>query len=163
MQPGLFHLTLCMIRIEGEEGIREAQQMMTELEREFSKNLKLSQSSFTIKGLATFGQRVLYAKVNPTPKDIFSDMYLTIQNRLRLANNIWSTNKFESIPHMTIVKVNRPIARVRRSKYLPSSLYADFEDCSFGVQPVNNIKLCVIDAETHSDGFYRTIGEIEIS
>ena len=67
----------------------------------------------------------------------------------------------QSVPHMTLLKVSRPVARIRNSKYLPSYLYEEFIDKKFGCQPINNLKLCLIDAETGSDGFYQTISTIE--
>ena len=38
----------------------------------------------------------------------------------RTSDKVNLTNKFELTPHMTLIKVNRPIARLRKSKYLPS-------------------------------------------
>ena len=71
------------------------------------------------------------------------------------------TNKFELTPHMTLIKVNRPIARLRKSKYLPSALYEKHQDLEFGVQKVDNLQLCVIEDTTRADGFYRTLTELK--
>ena len=116
-----------------------------------------------VDALDTFGQRVLYAKIKSDPVDIFANMYSQIQSRLKNAVHISSTNRFESIPHMTLLKVSRPIARLRNSKYLPSYLYEDFRNSYFGVQPIDNLKLCLIDAETSYDGFYETISSLDFS
>ena len=70
------------------------------------------------------------------------------------------TNKFELTPHMTLIKVNRPIARLRKSKFLPSALYEQHLDLQFGVQLVDNLQLCVIEETTRADGFYRTVTEL---
>ena len=70
------------------------------------------------------------------------------------------TNKFELTPHMTLIKVNRPIARLRKSKYLPSALYEQHSSLDFGVQQVDNLQLCVIEETTRADGFYRTLTEL---
>ena len=59
-------------------------------------------------------------------------------------------------------QVNRPISRLRRSKYLPSSLYEAHADRRFGEQRVDNLQLCVIEAATRLDGFYKTIAEVAI-
>ena len=58
--------------------------------------------------------------------------------------------------------MNRPISRLRRSKYLPSSLYEAYADAYFGHQEVDNLQLCVIEAATRFDGFYKTIAEVTI-
>ena len=161
MKPGLFHITLSMIRINGENGIDEAKKLMNELKDEFERIIKAQPCELILNGLDTFGQRVLFAKVVPNPVDIYDNMYSVIQNKLESCINISTTNKFQSVPHMTILKVSRPVARIRNSKYLPSYLYEEFENTKFGSQPINNLKLCLIDAETGSDGFYQTIQTIE--
>lgn len=61
-----------------------------------------------------------------------------------------------------LLQVNRPISRLRRSKYLPSALYEAFTDVHFGEQEVDNLQLCVIEAATRFDGFYKTIADITI-
>lgn len=63
---------------------------------------------------------------------------------------------------MTLIKVNRPIARLRKSKYLPSVLYEDHINDDFGVQPVDNLQLCVIEDTTRADGFYTTLTEMPL-
>ena len=68
------------------------------------------------------------------------------------------TNSLSSLP----AQVNRPISRLRRSKYLPSSLYEAHADRRFGEQRVDNLQLCVIEAATRFDGFYKTIAEVAI-
>ena len=59
--------------------------------------------------------------------------------------------------------MNRPISRLRRSQYLPSALYEEYVDVDFGVQPVDNLQLCVIEQSTRFDGFYSTLNEIDLS
>ena len=58
--------------------------------------------------------------------------------------------------------MNRPISRLRRSKYLPSALYEAYADVYFGEQEVDNLQLCVIEAATRFDGFYKTIADVAI-
>ena len=130
---------------------------MADIKEEFDRIIKSQPCSLVVNDIDTFGQRVLYAKVKPNPIDIYDNIDAMVQNRLGMGKNISSTNRFQSIPHMTIVKVSRPVARLRNSKYLPSSLYEKFRGSNFGVQPLNNLKLCLIDAETGCDGFYETI------
>ena len=69
MGSGLFHVTLGMLRLEGDEGewelVKALHDIQLELE-EFTKDLSLN-----ISGLNTFGQRVLYAQVLPQPEELF--------------------------------------------------------------------------------------------
>ena len=161
MKPGLFHITLSMVRINGSKGLDEAKILMDEIREEFDIIVKSQSCKLVLNGLDTFGQRVLFAKVICDPVDIYDNMYSVIQNKLESCVNVSTTNKFQSVPHMTLLKVSRPVARIRNSKYLPSYLYEEFVDKKFGTQPINNLKLCLIDAESGSDGFYQTVSTIE--
>ena len=161
MKPGLFHITLSMVRINSSKGIDEAKMLMDDLKEEFERIIKKQPCRLLLSGLDTFGQRVLFAKVIPDPVDIYDIMYSVIQKKLESCSNVSTTNKFQSVPHMTLLKVSRPVGRIRNSKYLPSYLYEEFSDHKFGSQPINNVKLCLIDAETGSDGFYQTLRSIE--
>ena len=119
-------------------------------------------SGLKICGLDTFGQRVLFAKVLPQSDDVFWQFVSLVQDKLAKSSCAISvTNKFELTPHMTLVKVNRPISKLRKSKFLPSRLYEDYSNMDLGVQPINNLQLCVIEATTRNDVFYRTLSEIK--
>ena len=159
MKQGLFHITVAMLRLPNYEGIHEAMTLVESLSpvlTEVAKTVK-----FHLKGLDTFGQRVLYANVIPEPEEEFWMFLSEIKNRIaETSSNVTVTNKFEFTPHMTLLKVSRPISRLRNSKYLPSSLYEDFIDADFGIQVPNNLQLCVIEATTRDDGFYRTLTDI---
>ena len=81
----------------------------------------------------------------------------------RTSDKVNLTNKFELPPHMTLIKVNRPIARLRKSKYLPSALYENHNFDDFGIQEVDNLQLCVIEDTTRADGFYTTLTHLSFS
>ena len=161
MKPSLYHMTLCMLRIEDTEGVQEATQMMRDLEADLRTILEGSENAIRLRvgELSTFGQRVLYAKVPPEPFDAFSLVMSAIQSKgSECSDKVQANNKFGFVPHMTLVKVNRPVARARHSKYLPSKYYEEHVHDQLGVQPFDNLQLCVIDDQTRlSDGFYHTL------
>ena len=69
MGSGLFHVTLGMLRLDGDEGEWELVKALHDIQlelQEFTKDLSLN-----ISGLNTFGQRVLYAQVLPQPEELF--------------------------------------------------------------------------------------------
>ena len=68
-------------------------------------------------------------------------------------------DKFGFIPHVTLAKVSRPVARMRRSKYIDSSYYESHCSNTFGSQNIDNLQLCVIDSSTRYDGFYSTLAD----
>ena len=72
-----------------------------------------------------------------------------------------SSNSFDYVPHLTLAKVSRPVARERRSKYIDTAYYQEFEDQKFGEQILENLQLCVIDSSTRYDGFYNILAELQ--
>jgi 2'-5' RNA ligase len=161
MKLGLLHITIGMLRLSSDEGIAEAMALVEDLQETLSDFLRQHDVRLRLEGLDTFGQRVLFAKVVPETDTAFWEFIAIIKNRIALTSaNVMVTNKFEFTPHLTIVKVSRPVARVRNSKYLPSALYEKFADHKFGQQKLDNLNLCVIESSTRHDGFYRTLKEI---
>lgn len=143
-----------------------------------------------ISGLDTFGRNVLFAKVVPESDEIFWQFVSIIMDKLAKSSPaIGMTNKLDLMPHMTLVKIHQhiywppayancycdfccpdrhelvEILRLNdRSRYLPwllSTQDKDLVNMDFGVQPINNLQLCVIEAATRNDGFYKTLAEIE--
>lgn len=160
MKPGLFHVTLGMMRLRGQAGVDEAKELLRRLQPALE---EARGARLRVAGLETFGQRVLYAKVEPEPSDAFWALVAEFKNLLaETSDNVSVTDKFDLTPHMTLVKVNRPISRLRRSKYLPSALYERHTGAEFGVQSLDNLQLCVIEASTRFDGFYLTAEEIRL-
>lgn len=162
MGTGLFHVTLGMLRLtDGIDGTNEAiaavQQIQPQLQELVATGLR-----FRVDGLDTFGQRVLYAKVHPEPEETFWQFASLVNDAIaKTSDRVSVTNKFELMPHMTLIKVNRPVAKIRNSKYLPSALYEAHIKRYFGCQHVDNLQLCVLEATTRFDGFYRTLCEIK--
>ncbi|CAG0884608.1 unnamed protein product [Darwinula stevensoni] len=158
MRRGLFHVTLGMLRLDGSFAVEEARRRVEDLRATLEKTCR-EDATLKVAGLATFGSRVLYARVAPSPA------FWRVASLLRDAlddpeRGLAPTNAFDLVPHMTLVKVSRPVARERRSKYLDPSLYIKYENVDFGVQVIDNVNLCVIDDTTREDGFYRTLAEI---
>ena len=85
------------------------------------------------------------------------------------------------------MQVSRPVARLRRSRFIPSAAYTDHTQLRFGRQvtmmkmmrmvmkrailmmmivmtiffkEVNNLHLCVIEQDLGRDGFYTTIASV---
>ena len=161
MKSDLLHITLSMLRIEDDEGVNETVQALKDIEREL--NELVQTVSFKVSQLDTFGQRVLFAKVYPDPNNVFMQILSLINRKIsQCSRRVQANNKFEFVPHMTLVKVSRPVARARHSKYIPSRFYENHADDALGVQKFDNLQLCVIDTETRpSDGFYHTLHEID--
>ncbi|KAK8737249.1 hypothetical protein OTU49_004405 [Cherax quadricarinatus] len=166
MPSDLLHVTLAMIKIETPEAMSDIIDMLRNLHIKIKDLFGESEESdvsadrvIKARGLSTFGARVLYTKLEvPSSFTTIVDMlYEAVHN----INGITVTNNFDFVPHMTLLKVNRPTARERRSKYINSSLYSDYLDYEFGTIQFNNINLCVINDVRGHDGFYVTCQSIE--
>lgn len=140
---------------------------MRDLKPELS-NILADKSKATIKieNLKSFGQRVVYADVTPAHDDTFWKFANLVRTSLDNASDlVKSSNSFDYhsdyVPHLTLAKVSRPVARERRSEYIPTSYYQEFEGLRFGEQGLDNLQLCVIDSSTRYDGFYNTLAQLQ--
>ena len=77
MNPGLFHITLSMVRINGSKGVDEAKTLMDEIKEEFERIVKTQSCKLVLNGLDTFGQRVLFAKKKASEDMEWSEPNLT--------------------------------------------------------------------------------------
>ncbi|XP_045588792.1 leukocyte receptor cluster member 9-like [Procambarus clarkii] len=166
MPSELLHVTLAMVKLETPEAMTHAINILRSLQDKVKDLFGPTPESeenpervIRAQGLSTFGARVLYIKLKvPSSFTTIVDM---LYEALRHVDGITVTNNFDFVPHMTLLKVNRPTARERRSKYINSVLYSDYLDYDFGTIEINNIHLCVIDDVRSPDGFYVTCQRIE--
>ena len=114
MKRGLFHITLAMIRLTGSEGVEEAVNMMKSLQQELTSLFHdLSKSSVQVQCLNNFGQRVVYAEVQPHHPDTLMSLVSLVKRRVTEAGpNVALNDKFGFVPHLTLAKVSRPVARL---------------------------------------------------
>lgn len=154
MRPTLFHITLCMLRLESQEAISAASACIRSTIDDLETTLRADDAALRMRHLKTFGSRVLYTPVAPCCS--FSVVNEELRRRLRHVQGVKLTNSFDYVPHMTLLKVSRPVARARRSKFIDSAGYLAHEKTDFGSQRFNNIHLCAIDADCGLDGFYVT-------
>ena len=163
MKRGLFHVTIAMIRIQGEEGLEQARHMIQRLEAELRILLEdRSRTVLTVRGLNNFGQRVVYGEVEAEEPGLLASLVTRVKRAVAEAGAGVSLNdKFRFVPHVTLAKVSRPVARMRRSKYIDTSYYEDHTSDTFGHQHIDNLQLCVIDSSTRYDGFYSTLADLQ--
>ena len=163
MKRGLFHVTIAMIRIQGEEGLEQARHMMQRLEAELRILLEdRSRTVLTVRGLNNFGQRVVYGEVEAGEPGLLASLVTRVKRAVAEAGaGVSLHDKFRFVPHVTLAKVSRPVARMRRSKYIDTSYYEDHISDTFGHQHIDNLHLCVIDSSTRYDGFYSTLADLQ--
>ncbi|KAK7071939.1 Solute carrier 7 member 3, partial [Halocaridina rubra] len=161
MPTELMHVTLAMIRINSPDAMVALTDLLQEIQPKIQALLaQPQQKHIIVKGLSTFGARVLYAKLQIP--EAFNALVQMLQESLANIDDLLITNHFDFVPHMTLIKISRPVARERRSKYLNSALYSDYIEKEFGIIDINNINLCFIDDKRGHDGFYVTCKAIRI-
>ena len=62
--------------------------------------------------------------MTPACHQTLQSLVSCVQQRVRDAgDNVVLNDKFGFVPHVTLAKVSRPVARMRRTKYINSSYY----------------------------------------
>ncbi|XP_037094001.1 leukocyte receptor cluster member 9-like [Pollicipes pollicipes] len=154
MRPTLLHITLCMVRLEDQLAVAAAGRCLRAVIDDMRETLRADDGALRMRGLKTFGARVLYAPVAPC--SAFSAVAEELRLRLARVQGARLTNAFDYVPHLTVLKVSRPVARARRSRFIDPAGYAAHEHTDFGMQRFDNVHLCAIDADCALDGFYVT-------
>lgn len=149
MPPEALHITLCTLGLDTPEQIAHAKEVLKHIEPELAS--ALPKQPLKIEGVSDFYNRVIYAKVHQEQglMDFVDQLKLLVREAgLEVRDN------HDFVPHMTIMKVTRPVARQKRSKNVDPWLYSNFTDMHFGRQCVDNLYLCSMGDERRDDGFY---------
>lgn len=157
--PGAMHLTLCTVGLESPEQVQSAVRCLQEAKAELAgfvpKGKKL-----TFKGVDTFFNRVIYGRVVDCPPE-FYDLVEHLKTCL-VAAGVEIRDYHEFVPHMTIMKVSRPVAKMTGNNYIAPWLYSSFNETELGSQAVDNLHLCEMVDQRQEDGFYVTAASFEL-
>ncbi|XP_064633378.1 A-kinase anchor protein 7-like isoform X2 [Lineus longissimus] len=147
--PKALHVTLCTLRIDTQEQLAD----VTDQLRSEAQELKSSARGLKLKfeGIDNFFHRVLYAKVHHG--DDFTAFVDEVKLVLR-TGGIEIRDNYDFVPHMTLMKVSRPVARAMGTKNISPHIYSGSEDIIFGEQMVDALHLCSMKEEKGADGFY---------
>nr|XP_027210833.1 uncharacterized protein LOC113804201 [Penaeus vannamei] len=158
------HVTLARVHCSAQDAIIEINNMLRGLRPRIqdlvgSSEFENPQRIIRARGLSTFGNQVLYVKLDVPAA--FISVIEKLQESLSRIKNVIVTNHFESIPHMVLMKVDNTTARKRGFNNFDSSLYKDYVNQDFGMITFDNIHFCLIDDIRDQDGFYITSKKIE--
>jgi 2'-5' RNA ligase/uncharacterized protein (UPF0248 family) len=147
--PSALHITICTLRIDTHEQMANVtEQLWSEANelRSLAQGVKLK-----FEGIDNFFHRVLYAKVEHGDdfKQFVDDVKLILRT-----GGIEIRDNYDFVPHMTLMKVSRPVARVMGTKTISSHIYSGSEDIVFGEQSIDALHLCSMKEEKGADGFY---------
>ncbi|WAR26146.1 LENG9-like protein [Mya arenaria] len=156
---GALHVTLCTVGLDTEDQVKYAVDCLKEAQKEFSnmipKGLKLR-----FKGVETFFNRVIYGRVVDCPT-VFLDFVEHLKTCLT-SKGIDIRDYHEFVPHMTLMKVSRPVAKMTGNNYIAPWLYSSYNETELGSQAVDNMSLCSMKVERQEDGFYMTAVSLDI-
>ena len=149
--PTALHVTLCMIRLENEQQIEAARWVLEEATLQFIHVLPRC-LHLTFSGVDNFRGRLVYVKVDPSPALERFVFYLLSQ--FQQAGIRTPGNRDEYTPHMTIVKLSRPLQRELHTSLISPASYVPFHHVRIGRQRIEALQLCSMTEPKQSDGFY---------
>ena len=154
------HLTLCMLRLKSEQDKAIAQAVLSSAQTQFIHILPPC-LQLTFRGVDNFRERLVYIKVEPEPAlERFSSYLLEQFQQAGLGT---PGNHAQFTPHMTIIKLTRPMARKLHTHVISPASYMACRDSFVGRHTVDNLHLCSMTAGKQSDGFYLRVAMISNS
>lgn len=147
--PNALHITLRTLRLDDANQVSECVKAL-KLAKEELEDL-LPTSPLVVRGVSNFHDRVVYAAVDLS--DELNGFVDHLDLILRSAG-LTIPDGPDFVPHITLVKLTRPVGRQLGNNSIDPALYADFEHCDFGVQPLSAIYLCSMEKTRDSEGFY---------
>lgn len=154
------HVTLCMVRLESEEHIARAVAVLKAAQRQFIHILpRCTQLHFT--GVDNFRERLVYVKVRPN--SALDRFVFFLIDQFQKAGLRAPGNHDQYTPHMTIVKLSRPMQRQLHTSVISSAAYSPFQDSDIGRQSISAVHLCSMTAPKQEDGFYLRLGSVSNS
>ncbi|KAL8593697.1 hypothetical protein ACOMHN_057524 [Nucella lapillus] len=153
--PRALHITLCTLGLDTPEQVSHAKEVLQRIQPELASSVP--KEPLHLEGVSNFYSRVVYAKVRP--HQAFMDFVDHTKLLVREAG-VEIRDNYDFVPHLTIMKVSRPVARQKGSKNVDPWLYGNFTDMDFGQQRVDAIHLCSMGDERREDGFYVSPAEV---
>ncbi|KAI6661203.1 hypothetical protein LOD99_10131 [Oopsacas minuta] len=145
------HVTLVMIRIDSEDEMYRAIEVIGNFQNELCRILPQF-NKIEINGVDCFRDQVIFAclKANSALTRVASALKI----RFEEAGIGTPGNHVPFKPHMTLIKLSRPLAKKMNITRLNHSIYFDFKTTHFGFQSVETLILGSMFELNEEDGFY---------
>eukprot|EP00731_Ephydatia_muelleri_P030419 Em0021g942a len=154
------HVTLCMLRLNSEQDRATAQAVLSDARTQFIHILPPC-LQLTFRGVDNFRGRLVYVRVEPEPALERFVSYLLEQ--FQQAGLGTPGNHDQFTPHMTILKLTRPMARKLHTHAISPASYLAYRESPVGQHTVDNLQLCSMTAGKQGDGFYLRLETISNS
>lgn len=152
LPPTALHVTVCMVKLDTPSHLETARDILERTKHQLVQYLPgCAEIEFT--GVDNFRERLVYAKVAPNPAlDRFSAFLI---ERFQSAGLRTPGNHAQFTPHMTLVKMSRPMQHATHTSIISRDAYCQFADTPLGRQRVAGIYLCSMTEARQEDGFYK--------
>lgn len=151
LPPTALHVTVCMLRVGSAKDAEKVKSVLAENQKYFM--ALFANSKLSISGVTNFRGRVVFAAVKLTPS--LQRLNAVLLQSLRDAGIATPGNHEGFTPHMTLVKLSRPMCRAMGdSACIEPVLYSQFTDMDFGDQPISDLHVCSMTEPKTVDGFY---------
>ena len=117
-----------------------------------------------LRGLSSFGTRVLYADIEPDEDRTQLVGFVTAVSDLFRQRGLIDGGAEVWQPHVTVLKTSRAMGKGRAAKIpkIPTALWQGHADISFGTHTLPTLQLCSMGGGVEDDGYYRTLSELPL-
>ena len=157
IKPTALHVTLCTLGLDTLEQVSSARRVLEDASGEL-RAMALKNIVLTIKGVSNFNDRVMYGQVHH--KQEFTDFVERIRT-IFCESGFEMRDDRDYVPHMTIMKVSRPMERRLLRKTIDPAIYETAKDMYFGSETLSAVHLCSMKERTQ-DGFYVCAASVDL-
>ena len=155
------HITLCMFRLNGQSDCDKAREVLQSLSQILNCMLSQNAEPLILREVENFRNLVLYVNVlHHTPFLKFNEIAML---KLKDAGIHLCGNYDVYHPHMTIMKLSRPLCKRLNIDGFNTMYYEQFSDHYFGEQKIFDLKICECGPDKSNDKFYIQLSSVENS
>ncbi|KAL3314504.1 Solute carrier 7 member 3 [Cichlidogyrus casuarinus] len=155
--PNLLHMTLCTLRLQSQKEIDELIALLEENKQELIDTMP--KSKIQVKGVDRFFGRVLYAAVEKSGQ--LSGLCDALNAILR-SQGFRVMDPFDFVPHISLIKVSRPVTRQLGFRNINPNLFRGFEKTHFGEFSIDTLHLCEMGQKRAEDGDYLKLASFQL-
>jgi 2'-5' RNA ligase len=132
------HVSVGYVRLEKEVECQHATRVLKELQPYFATLLPPSEIIHS-EGVDTFRDRLIFAKV--TNFQALVRFVTLLLKRFQAAGISTPGNHEPYVPHITLLRLRRPMMREMNESTIPEWLYKPFKSATFGDHPIQELKI----------------------
>lgn len=145
------HVTICMVQLKNSSDIDTARKVLENTKKYFTQYVPKC-ADLVFSGVDHFHDRLLYAKVSPNAA--LGRLSFLLISRFQDAGLKTPGNHDRFTPHMTLVKMSRPMQHSLNTNVIRRDSYSGFSETYIGKQLTDGIYLCSMTEPKQDDGFY---------